>query len=233
MAGVPAVCGVSPTIHPNLVGVDLTRPNRAISTETGVSDHYIRQARKALGVPAPSRKGSGRLADADLSRPTSELMATYGVASSTVRKCRASRGLASPGGLRGPTSVRPGKLADADLTRPTAELMAEYGACKQAISALRKARGIPAPRRVRTKRVPVPRVKPPPIPRPVKVAPVREIRVVAPPPIVAEDAIVAALEDELVVCRSAYSAALVVSARLKRPMDEMLTVAERLMGRAA
>jgi hypothetical protein len=50
---------------------------------------------------------------------------------------------------------------------------------------------------------------------------------------VAEADVVAALTDELVVCRSAYSAALVVSARLKRPMDELLTVAERLMGRAA
>ena len=224
---------MSATVHPKLVGVDLTRPNDVIRAERAVSDYYIQQARKALGVPAPSRKGSGALVHADLSRPTSDLMAEYGVAASTVRKCRAALGMASPGGKRGSTPVRPGKLADADLTRPTAELVAEYGACKQAISALRKARGIKAPRRLVTRRAPVPRVKPPPIPRPVKPAPVREIRVVAPPPMVAEADVVAALKDELVVCRSAYSAAVVVSSRLKRPVDELLPVAERLMGRAA
>lgn len=173
-----------------------------------------------------------KLDGADLTRPTKDLADEFGVTQSTVRKFRAARGIASPGGKRGPTIVRPGKLAGADLTRPTAELMAEYGVTRTAVSWQRREKGIPAPARPTRE----PKVK---APKPVKVAtpkkstPTREIHVPAPPPIVAEDAIVAALKDELVVCRSAYSAALVVSARLKRPMDELLTVAERLMGRAA
>lgn len=185
---------MSPTIHPNLVGVDLTAPLRKIAEDHGVTQWEVRLARKAAGV--------------NLSRNT---------------KARKKR------------TTRPGKLAGADLTRPTRELMDEYGVTRTAVSWMRRTRGIPVPTRTKKPRKSRAKAAPKPVkvPTPKKPAPTREIHVPAPPPMVAEDIVVAALKDELVVCRSAYSAALVVASRLKRPVDELLTVAERLMGRAA
>lgn len=103
--------------------------------------------------------------------------------------------------------TRRGPLHGADLTRSSIDLCRKYNV---SLSAVSKA---PRPEKVRV------------------VVPAPVVHVLA--PLDAEPDLVEAIREELAVCRSAYSAALMVSSRLNRPMDELLPVVERLMGRAA
>lgn len=132
--------------------------------------------------------------------------------------------------------ARRGPLHGADLTRNSIDLAREYNVSLSAISKARARAGLTEWTDARTTAptVPVPLPREPKAPRPGKVrvvAPASVVHVLA--PVVAEPDLVEAIKEELAVCRSAYSAALMVSSRLNRPMDELLPVVERLMGRAA
>ena len=132
--------------------------------------------------------------------------------------------------------LRRGPLYGADLTRSSIDLCREYGVSLSAISKARARAGLTEWTDARTTAptVPVPPPRPPKIPRPEKVrvvAPASVVHVLA--PVVAEPDLVEAIKEELAVCPSAFSAAVVVASRTRRPLDEVLPVAERLMGRAA
>lgn len=119
---------------------------------------------------------------------------------------------------------KPRTLNDADLTRPTAELRAEYGVTTSGVCAARKRLGIPAP----------PKTGRPKGTRPIVAPRVMQSRQpVVKAPTFEERDLVAAVDGELAICPAPFVAALVVSKRLRLPMERVLAVAERRCGMAA
>lgn len=164
----------------------------------------------------------GRLAGVDLYAGTiAQVALRHGVTATAVKAARRRA-------KRGPTGVvlrsdgaRWNGLVGADLTRPTAELVAEYEVSKSAVSKARRAAGIVAPPKPGRPKgvgcVVAPRAS---------VAP-------KPAPTFEERDLVAAVDEELSICPAPFVAALVVSKRLRLPMERVLAVAEQRCGMAA
>ena len=168
----------------------------------------------------------GRLAGVDLfALSAAQIARRRGVSIRSVMAARQRAKRGDVGVVIRSDGARWNGLAGADLTRPTAELVAEYHVSKSAVSKARKAAGIAAPPKTGRPKAAAPIVAP-------RVVVARE-RAVKPAETFADRDLTAAVDEELALCAAPYVAALIVSKRLRLPMDRVLAVAESRCGMAA